>query len=244
MKTAHLLLTAAFCLNGFTSCMAGSSKKITETRPIQPYTSIQMDGVASVRFTQGNNYSLRIEGDEELVKSLITQVEDKTLIIDNEKIKWRKNRNNGNVTVFVTAPMLEKVSFDGVGSFKCPQKLVVEDFCIEKDGVGAMEINDLHCRDLEVEMDGVGSIDLHTECHDMDAQIDGVGGSKLTCKANHISIQKDGVGGAEINVDCQMLEADIDGVGGITFSGKAQQATFEKNGVGGFSTSKLKIGGK
>lgn len=93
-------------------------------------------------------------------------------------------------------------------------------------------------------MDGVGSIDLHTECHDMDAQIDGVGGSKLTCKANHISIQKDGVGGAEINVDCQMLEADIDGVGGITFSGKAQQATFEKNGVGGFSTSKLKIGGK
>lgn len=244
MKTTHLLLTAAFCLCGFTSCMAGSSKKITETRPIQPYTSIQMDGVASVQFTQDKNYSLRIEGDEELVKSLITQVEDETLIIDNESKLWRKNKSNGNVTVFITAPMLEKVSFDGVGSFKCPQRLVVEDFCIEKDGVGAMEINDLHCRDLEVEMDGVGSIDLHTECHDMDAQIDGVGGSKLTCKANHISIQKDGVGGAEINVDCQMLEADIDGVGGITFSGKAQQATFEKNGVGGFSTSKLKIGGK
>ncbi len=91
--------------------------------------------------------------------------------------------------------MLEKVSFDGVGSFKCHQRLVVQDFCIEKDGVGTMEINDLHCRDLSIQKDGVGGAEINVDCHMLEADIDGVGGITFSGKAQHATFEKNGVGG-------------------------------------------------
>ena len=239
MKTVYLLLTA--CLSTFTSCMAGSSKKITETRNVQPYTSIQMDGVASVHFTQDNTCSIRVEGEEEQVKNLITHVKGGKLVIDQ---KTSKKKNNNGVDVYLTAPTLEEVSFDGVGSFKCPKALKVEDIRFDIDGVGSVEVADLHCRSLHLDVDGVGNTEIHTDCSNIEATFDGVGSNKLSGKANRVHVRKDGVGSTHIDIDCHDLKAELDGIGKTTFSGKADQADIEKDGMGSCSTSGLKIGNK
>lgn len=241
MKTTYLFLTAAFCLNVFTSCMAGSSKKITETRNVQPYTSIQMDGVASIHFTQGTTCSLRIEGEEEQVKNLITRVENEKLIIDQ---KTKKKKNNNGVDVYLSAPTLKEVSFDGVGSFKCPKVLKVEDIRFDIDGVGSAEVADLHCRNIKLEVDGVGNTEIHTDCNSIEADYNGVGSNKLSGKADRVHVRKDGVGSTRIDIDCHDLKAELDGIGKTTFSGKADQADIKKDGMGSCNTSGLEIGRK
>lgn len=241
MKTANLLLTAALCLNGFTSCMAGNSKKITETRNVQPYSSIQMDGVASVHFTQDNTCSIRVEGEEEQIKDLITYVKNGKLIIDQ---KTNKKKNNNGVDVYLTAPTLEEVSFDGVGSFKCPQTLKVEDIRFDINGVGSVEVADLYCRSLHLDVDGVGNTEIHTDCSSIEADFDGVGSNKLSGKADRVHVRKDGVGSTRIDIDCHDLKAELDGIGKTTFSGKADQADIKKDGMGSCSTSGLKVGSK
>lgn len=190
MKTLFLTLIGILAMGSLASCMAGNDKKMTEERRAENYSAIEMDGVAQVYFTQADTFSLRITGSERLVKATRTEVRNHTLCIDQEHIK----SNKGKISIFISAPQLNKVAFDGVGAFHCDERLTADDICFEIDGVGAVTVADLQCRSLHVSMDGVGKTDMHVDCQDLKADLDGVGKMTLSGKAGRADIRKDGVG--------------------------------------------------
>lgn len=190
MRTVFLTLIGILAMGNLASCMAGNDRETTEERRVENYSAIEMDGVAQVYFTQADTYSLRITGSERLVKATQTEVRNHTLYIDQEKVK----SNRGKISIFISAPLLDKVAFDGVGAFRCEERLDADDIRFEIDGVGKVSVADLHCRSLLVEMDGVGSADIHVDCRDLTASLDGVGKMTLSGKAGRAEIHKDGVG--------------------------------------------------
>lgn len=190
MRTIFLTLIGILAMGNLASCMAGNDRDTTEERRVENYSAIEMDGVAQVYFTQAETYSLRITGSERLVKATRTEVRNHTLCIDQEKVK----SNRGKISIFISAPRLDKVAFDGVGAFLCEERLDADDIRFEIDGVGKVSVADLHCRSLLVEMDGVGSADIHADCRDLTASLDGVGKMTLSGKAGRAEIHKDGVG--------------------------------------------------
>ncbi len=190
MRTIFLTLIGILAMGNLASCMAGNDRDTTEERRVENYSAIEMDGVAQVYFTQAETYSLRITGSERLVKATRTEVRHHTLCIDQEHIKSDK----GKISIFITAPCLDKVAFDGVGAFLCEKRLDADAIRFEIDGVGKVSVADLHCRSLMVEMDGVGSADIHTRCRDLKADFDGVGKMTLSGHADRAEINKDGVG--------------------------------------------------
>lgn len=190
MRTIFLTLIGILAMGNLASCMAGNDRDTTEERRVENYSTIEMDGVAQVYFTQAETYSLRITGSERLVKATRTEVRNHTLCIDQEKVK----SNRGKISIFISAPQLNKVAFDGVGAFRCEERLDADDIRFEIDGVGKVSVADLHCRSLLVEMDGVGSADIHADCRDLTASLDGVGKMTLSGKAGRAEIHKDGVG--------------------------------------------------
>lgn len=190
MRTIFLTLIGILAMGNLASCMAGNDRETTEERRVENYSAIEMDGVAQVYFTQAETYSLRITGSERLVKATRTEVRNHTLCIDQEKVK----SNRGKISIFISAPRLDKVAFDGVGAFRCEERLDADDIRFEIDGVGKVSVADLHCRSLLVEMDGVGSADIHADCRDLTASLDGVGKMTLSGKAGRAEIHKDGVG--------------------------------------------------
>ena len=190
MRTIFLTLIGILAMGNLASCMAGNDRDTTEERRVENYSAIEMDGVAQVYFTQAETYSLRITGSERLVKATRTEVRNHTLCIDQEKVK----SNRGKISIFISAPRLDKVAFDGVGAFRCEERLDADDIRFEIDGVGKVSVADLHCRSLLVEMDGVGSADIHADCRDLTANLDGVGKMMLSGHADRAEINKDGVG--------------------------------------------------
>lgn len=174
----------------FTSCMA-SKKTAVEERETENFSSIKMDGVAGVYFTQDSKCSIRIEGEEEDVKNTQITVKNGTLYIETQS---KKGRNQKGTKIYLTAPDLDELSFDGVGSFRCEKTLKVDDIRIDVDGVGAVEVEDLKCETLRLSIDGVGKTDVHVTCRDLRADLDGVGKVVLSGSADHARISKDGVG--------------------------------------------------
>ena len=57
------LVMGLMCVN-CASARSGNEEKVSETRSVNPFHSIEVESVASVYFTQSDTYSLRVEGEK------------------------------------------------------------------------------------------------------------------------------------------------------------------------------------
>lgn len=198
MKTLFITLSLLFAL-AVGSIYAATDKdiKVNETRKVEEFSSIRVTSVAAIYFTQGDNYSLKIEGKEEYVKEIVASVKNETLIIDSKRDEKgniiRKNIKEG-VDVYLTAPTLKNVEFTGVGSFNCKSPLKLENVKFNIEGVGKLNISDLTCDKFILNLGGVGNADVHVNCDFLKADVGGVGRVTLSGKAISTDISKSGVG--------------------------------------------------
>lgn len=189
MKFMKQIILSLIVLLGasLNACMA-KDNQTSETRDISGYTAVHIDGVATVRFTQGDTWACRVEGEAKEVGRLTTTVKNGTLTIDQRK-EGKGKQNIQGVTVYLTAPTLAEVEIDGVGTFECETTLNAKDIRCEIDGVGTIEIKDLHCRTARINIDGVGQGDIRVYCDQLKARTDGVSSLKLSGKARSASIK-------------------------------------------------------
>ena len=169
------------------ACMA-KDIETSETRNLSGYTSIHIDGVATVRFTQSDTYSCRIEGKAKELARLTTTVENGILTI-GQRIDHKREQNIQGATLYLSAPALEEVKLDGVGAFECEGALKAGNIRFEIDGVGTVEIADLHCQTAQIDIDGVGKGSINVYCDHLKARVDGVSSLKLSGKARTATLR-------------------------------------------------------
>lgn len=111
-------------------------------------------------------------------------------------IGYQKNNNNSkHIKLYITAPNLDNVKLQGVGSFNCRKPLRSRRFDLILSGVGDVNIDNLKCRDFTVKLDGVGCVNVKVDCDALEAQANGVGSMTLNGKAGTAKISRNGVGG-------------------------------------------------
>lgn len=230
----------------------------TCTATVDSFNKIVADGVASVFFTQGNEQNIEIEGDKISVECLKLEVKNGTLHIyddtnkydeqNNKKHWWQyifSNYNEGRshrLNIYITAPDLEKVNMNGVGSFHINDALTVDhgiDF--HADGVGSISINSVSCGYAEIHHNGVGSLSIKNfEC-DNNLYLDqgGVGSANVSLKAQDVWLSSSGVGSVTLNTQCRKIEINASGVGSTTVFGTADDYTVVKKGIGSVNVSGL-----
>ncbi|MCD8092020.1 MAG: DUF2807 domain-containing protein [Bacteroides sp.] len=195
MKSLVITLSLLFAAVAGTVYAANGDAKVSEVRKVSAFSSVEVTSVATVYFTQSDTYSLKIEGKEKYVTTTSTEVKDDCLVIGfKDGDKKTRNRNDG-VTIYLSAPDLKEVEFTGVGSFNCETPLKLDDVTFEVEGVGKLNIDDLTCNNLKVQLEGVGKANIHVHCDYLSASLDGVGHVTLSGEAGHADISKSGIGG-------------------------------------------------
>ena len=177
------------------SAKGSSDDKVSETRSVSAFHSIEVESVAGVYFTQSDTYSLRVEGEKKWVDLTKCTVKDGVLLITwAEKGKKKTTKNVNRLSIYISAPDLQEVTFEGVGSFNCKSRLNLKDVKFDIQGVGSLKVADLHARNVKVSLEGVGSGELTVDCDRLDASVEGVGSLTLSGKARSAHISKDGIG--------------------------------------------------
>ena len=93
--------------------------KIVETKPLQPFTVLNILGSAKVVYIQGSGHSVRLEGDKEEIDRLEIKQTDKHLNIGYKTTKiggiyyMGNGSNNGSVTIYVTSPAINVINVTG-----------------------------------------------------------------------------------------------------------------------------------
>lgn len=146
----------------------GNGKITKESRNTATFTEISAGGIFDVVLTQGEQTTLQLEGEENILPYVKVIVKgDKLWISMNPDYEYKINRE---IKVSITLPKLRGIDASGASKFRSTNVFNNSDE-FEMDGSGAAEISlQLVASNLEVDLSGASNVTLsgsaaHVEIH-------------------------------------------------------------------------------
>jgi hypothetical protein len=213
-----IILAAGLQYTSIAAAISGDDKK--ENREVSPFSKIAMSVAGDLYLTQGDEYKLVIEGDEDVLDDIETEVRGGRLKIKYDKI-FNLNWNNKKVKIYVTMKEVEELSVSGSGDIIAESAISAEDIEFTVSGSGEIEIDDLSVSSIEASISGSGDIRLggNKTADDLEMSISGSGelhASDLGVREAEISIS--GSGSCSVYV-AEDLEVDVSGSGKVRYKG-------------------------
>ena len=132
----------------------GSGVAKTEPRDVGEFDKVHLNGSPNVNIVIGDQRSVTVTADDNLLPVIDTVVEDGTLVIGGNQ----SYRTRLGVTVEITVPSLDAVAVHGSGDVKA-KGLDAEKFKAEIQGSGDISVAG-RAEELEVEIQGSGDVKL------------------------------------------------------------------------------------
>lgn len=236
--TLSLLLVLGFLLSACQlpfvdiTIIRGSGELITESRAVEPFKEVQLDGAGRMIITQGAAESLEISAEDNIIGELTSQVVDDTLILGFKDQSWRRSVIPTEVIRYeLTVTDLTRITLNGAGEITM-EILETESLDIGINGAGRIAINELTVEEnLNVKIIGAGTIALAGSAPNQTISIDGTGNIRaedLLTKDTIIEII--GLGNGTVWVE-DTLDVTIKGAGNVTYFG-APEVTQNITGAG------------
>ncbi len=200
---AVLLLLVPGCIIG----TPGSGVSKTEVREVEDFNSLSFGGSGEVTIRVGQEKSLVVTFDDNLIDMVETKVIDGELIV---RVNGSYHSTLG-LDIEIGVPELVAVSVSGVGD---------------------IEVLDMSGSRLEVTVSGVGEVKVIGSVDELECRVSGVGDAELRqLKAKRVEVSVSGTGGAEVFAS-ESVDASASGVGGIDVYGNPSNVQESASGIG------------
>lgn len=210
----------------------GSGNVVEESRPLSGVSGVDLATIGNVIIQLGDEESLRIEAEDNLIKYFETEVRGGTLRISTtpRSVNLRPTKP---IHFFLTVKDLEQVSISGSGDIQVPD-LDADRFSVNIAGSGDVNIGKLNADSLSIDIGGSG--DVRTErvkVPEFDVDINGSGDITLReLIAKNVRLDVNGSGNLRIE-DGETGDQDIN----INGSGNFQAGDMVSK------SAKIRIGG-
>jgi hypothetical protein len=208
--------------------VVGNGKLVSEKKDINSFDQIDIEGVFNVILTQGDHEAVKVETDENIQPLILVSIDNNVLSVKmKDSISIDKMKK---INVFITLVNINKLSSVGVGSIKCTNRLMLQNFEFINKGVGATELN-VSADKFTVRSETVGALFLSGEAKDVVIKNEGVGVIKaFDLKAEKVSLHSDGIGAAEVYASDE-LSIHANGMGGIQYKGHPKVKNIKNEGL-------------
>ena len=175
-KLAWLLLIAAIalpaCHHGRLSQMRGSGKRVQQKRQVSAFKSIDTEGNFSIEITCQKDLSVEVEGDDNILEAVSTEVSGEVLRLTNTK----SYSVNEPVKLKISVPNLEGLSVTGAGRIDI-RGMSNDAFDIDSEGAPFITVAG-KTKVIKIDSNGAGVIDTH-ELSASRATVESNGASKI-----------------------------------------------------------------
>lgn len=226
MKRTSLLFYCLCILAIVTSCSRSETNVnektnvITENRKVSEFEQILYNGNGNLFISQGEEESVRIEGDKDVISMITTIVIDKALHIDYKKgIPANQEFITKPVNIYVQVKSIEELRLAGTGNIIGTTPLQTHALKLSISGSGNASI-DVNGHKLVTILSGSGKFEIKGKTENQDIWISGSGiyqGLELVSNIANVNIT--GSGAVYVNVQDEM-EVHISGAGVVIYKGK------------------------
>ena len=204
------LLAVGGCRFDKLSETTGSGTMKLEKRSVPAFAAVDVSGAYEVEIVVQQEQTLEVEGDDNLLPLIKTEVKNGVLNINNEKGFSTKHR----LRVRISVPSLDAVSTSGASNIVA-SNVKSDDFKIDASGAGKMQISG-ETKTLEVDISGAGEIDAKD------------------LRAQKVSINSSGAAQADVYAS-EELNADVSGAGNVNYYGNPKTVNEDRSGAGSIS---------
>lgn len=235
-KITFIILTLTISLSANAQDWWGKSKKIrgngnvvTVKRTTSNYDGISVGGSFDVVLVEGKEGNITIEGEENIIPYIETEVSGNTL-----KIKFENNinvRTTKRLTVTVTYEDIEKVSLGGSGNITCKGLIKSNDFSASLGGSGNITLA-IDADEVKANVGGSGNIRLEGNSNEFTCSIAGSGSIKAyDLETNELYATIAGSGSIRTTVKTK-IKAKVVGSGSIYYKGNPSKIDTKSVGSG------------
>jgi len=209
----------------------GSGTKVTESREVSGFDGIELAGVGKLIVQQTGAESLSIEGDDNIVPKIKTEVVGGKLVIRMDE----KGTINPKLPIFynVTVRDIKSLELSGAGSIEA-DNLKADNFETYVTGAGTVTLRNIGGSNLRVSMPGAGYVVMSGNVDTQSVTISGAGRYKADdLRSVRAAVVTSGVGSALLWVT-ENLSATIDGMGSLQYYG-SPQVRLHRSPMGSFT---------
>lgn len=218
------------CRNVFGKRVRGDGNVRTEERSVSSFKNVDVSGAAKVMVSQGDQHTVKIEGDANLLQYIEVNQEG-----DRIRIKERQGFHlepTSDLRIYVTAPVYNHIDVSGacdiIGQTKITQ---TEDLEMDVSGAGDIKM-ELDAPHLKAEVSGGGSINLKGQTKDVSLQLTGAGDAHCyDLLAENTKVDITGAGSAQVYASVK-LDATVSGAGDVSYKGNAPTVNQHVSGAG------------
>ena len=194
----------------------GEGNVVRQERTVSDFDALSLSGIGEVVITQGDEEGLTIEGEENLLEYITTEVKGSTLEIGTQP----------NVNIVPTRDLrfelrvksLNNISVSGVSNITA-DALSGEKLEMSVSGAGNVDIDDLALTTLVVRSSGTGSFTLRGQADTQDITISGAGNySAGDLQTRQTTIKVSGAGNGTVWAS-ETLDVVISGLGKVEYYG-------------------------
>lgn len=175
--------------------LQGSGVKKTEAREVEKFDELSIEGGMDATVTIGEQQSVTIEGDDNVLPVIETRVEDGKLIVEPTE----RYNSKTPVKLTITVPQFKAVAINGAGDVDVSGLNGAESFAVAINGSGDVTAKGT-ANTVSVAVNGAGDVKLQ----------------ELAAKSGKVAVA--GSGDVTINASDE-LEVAIAGVGDVKYVG-------------------------
>ncbi len=195
-------------------CKEGSGEIISKSKQNDNFHSIDLKANGNVVISQGTQFYVQLETDDNLMNNVVFSVSSNTLSIDSDR-----DICPTKLEVNITAPDFKSLSISGSGNITKETGLQLQDLELSISGSGNINLDSLAAGNLSSTISGSGDIRPKGLGNSADILISGSGnfsGTDFQVKVATATIS--GSGNIEVNAS-DTLTVNITGSGSVFYKG-------------------------
>lgn len=196
------------------------SVKQNEERQIGNFNGVAVSGSIKAIIKIGTKEHIRLEGDQDAIAQLITEVKDGILIIRprTKWMDWNRKFNNSRITAYITAKKLNSLTMSGSGSIEVQNPVVGTELFTTLSGSGNIKVA-ADVKSFNAVISGSGNIAVSGKANEANITINGSGSVKGTAFSVAVaSTTISGSGSIYVNAT-KKINAKTSGSGSVYYSG-------------------------
>jgi hypothetical protein len=227
MQKSSLLLVTTLC-GSLAGCVnfnwssgpsvKGSGNVVAETRPVSQFDRVSVSGAGHLAIVQGDQESLTIETDDNLLPLIKSEVAGGLLKLGPENVNLNPTRT---IRYQLRLKDLRELHLSGALEAEA-QSIKTDRLLLAISGSGKIQVSGLEASDLDARISGSGDIRLAGKVNCQTISISGSGNYRAgDCESQNTTVHVSGSGDATIWAR-GALEAHVSGSGDIGYFGSPQ----------------------